>query len=267
MPIVFVHGVGVRDTIPGTLASWEELEVFLRQFIAPVITDDPEHAAIIRAYWGDVAAYLAWGGASRPRTPLFGMGGELSDSPAFERALVTASLHDALQNLPRDQASEVSLGGLAPAGPGSSPPGAVSPQRLKDLSPEQLSDLAATIIQDLSDDPQQRAHIALAADAVAQDPTTFPQLARCPDRQAEIALFQQLIKARYEQETGIVGQGTPNWLSDFGQRLGETLDWAIDLPGFVATRVVAEARKPLNDLVAHFLEDVFFYLAKRGSAE
>ena len=267
MPIVFVHGVGVREDANGAPTAWEELETFLRRVIAPVITDDPDHATIIRAYWGDVAAYLAFGGASRPRSPLLGMGGESVETSAFGKALTAVELRQAFRDLPPNDDAEVSTGGLVAAGPSRSHAGSTQPQRLKDLSPEQLSDLAATITRDLSDDPQQRAQIALVADAVAHAPGTFPQLAQRSNLQDEIELFQRLIKERYERETGLAGQGTPGWLSDFGERLGETLDRAANLPGFVATRVVAEVRKPLNDLVTSFLEDVFFYLAKRGNAD
>src|SRR4051812_5496908 len=66
MPIVFVHGVGVRDTDPDYSASWEQLQRLLREWIAPVIAPDPENVAITMAYWGAVGAHFAWDGASFP---------------------------------------------------------------------------------------------------------------------------------------------------------------------------------------------------------
>jgi hypothetical protein len=70
MPIVFVHGVSVRETDPDYEASWQQLQRMLREWIAPVIAPDPQNVAISMAYWGDAGAYFAWNGASFPwRTP------------------------------------------------------------------------------------------------------------------------------------------------------------------------------------------------------
>jgi hypothetical protein len=44
--------------------EWETVEERLRQFIAPEITSDASNVKILHAYWGDLAAQLAWGGAS-----------------------------------------------------------------------------------------------------------------------------------------------------------------------------------------------------------
>ncbi|MEP7332582.1 MAG: hypothetical protein ABI692_10870 [Terracoccus sp.] len=80
MPIVFIHGVAVRDDDP-VLARrleplgevpWATVQGHLRQHVAPVVSGDPEGVPIMRIYWGDLGARFAWGGASlvsRPSNP------------------------------------------------------------------------------------------------------------------------------------------------------------------------------------------------------
>jgi hypothetical protein len=78
MPIVYIHGVAVRDQKGKTLESkgnsllerlvedvaFETIEQKLRSIVAPEISNDIDRVAILHAYWGDLAAQLAWDGAS-----------------------------------------------------------------------------------------------------------------------------------------------------------------------------------------------------------
>lgn len=78
MAIVYIHGVAVRDQqlkavdgagsgLLGRLLeniTWETVEPRLRKFIAPEISTKPSEVATLHAYWGDLAARLAWDGAS-----------------------------------------------------------------------------------------------------------------------------------------------------------------------------------------------------------
>jgi hypothetical protein len=78
VPIVFVHGVAVRDEDP-TLARatrafgevpWPAIEAQLREHVAPAVSDDPAGVPIMRIYWGDLGAHFAFDGrslVSRPR--------------------------------------------------------------------------------------------------------------------------------------------------------------------------------------------------------
>lgn len=78
MPIVYIHGIADRSDNPrlkriqqeNGLASWEEIEANLRQYVAPALADDPAGVPILRAYWGDVGAQFAWDGLSLISTPL-----------------------------------------------------------------------------------------------------------------------------------------------------------------------------------------------------
>jgi hypothetical protein len=65
MPIVFLHGVAARDGEPDA-ALWADISTYLRRYVAPVLSNDPDGVPIIKIYWGDLGVRLAWGGASLP---------------------------------------------------------------------------------------------------------------------------------------------------------------------------------------------------------
>ena len=66
MPIVFVHGVAVRDPDDPQYAAaqrltrgadWTVVEAALREHVAPAVRPSaPERVALIRVYWGDLGA-------------------------------------------------------------------------------------------------------------------------------------------------------------------------------------------------------------------
>lgn len=78
MPIVYIHGVAVRDgASPVNRAlrrfrdvPWPDIEASLRAHVAPVLSDDPEEVPVRRAYWGDLGARFAWGGRSLVSQPV-----------------------------------------------------------------------------------------------------------------------------------------------------------------------------------------------------
>lgn len=68
MPIVFIHGVAVRDDddnseLPRRFGKvpWPDVQAKLREHVAPAVSDDPDGVPIMRMYWGDLGATLAWG--------------------------------------------------------------------------------------------------------------------------------------------------------------------------------------------------------------
>ncbi|MGO4596903.1 hypothetical protein [Terrabacter sp. 2RAF25] len=80
MPIVFVHGVAVRDVderrpelTRATRAfgevAWPTIQAHLREHVAPAISDDPAGVPIMRVYWGDLGAQFAFGGRSLVSRP------------------------------------------------------------------------------------------------------------------------------------------------------------------------------------------------------
>lgn len=274
MPIIFVHGVANRD--PNT--SRTRVEPFLKRFIAPEISDNPDKVECLFPFWGDIGADLAWGGVSRPRSSIRGMGVE-TEASDIERAIALASVNQSMEDLPDSSEASPNTGGLAPAGPTT---GAASapPLRLKTLTADELSDMLTTVIlNDLKVDEssknnleayeQQKVSAILAADAVAHDPKTFVQLSQCPDTQTEVELLKELVSDRYQQEdpSGLAGMGGNEWVQGLGDRLLEVLSRSVGLPGFVVSRVLTEVRKPLNDFVTVFLGDVFKYLKNRGEVD
>jgi hypothetical protein len=78
MPIVYIHGVAVRDEneeLNRALrrfreVSWPTIEGLLREHVAPAISDDPVGVPIMRSYWGDLGARFAWDGRSLVSQPV-----------------------------------------------------------------------------------------------------------------------------------------------------------------------------------------------------
>src|SRR5215212_684512 len=56
MPIVWVHGVAVRQDPPYP----PETETYLREIVAPAISGDPGNVEIIAANWFEHASTFAW---------------------------------------------------------------------------------------------------------------------------------------------------------------------------------------------------------------
>lgn len=262
MPIVFIHGVAVRDK-----DAWKQMEAFLRRYIADEVNpSDPENVEMIPVYWGDIPQF-AWDRMSRPLSQLLGQGGQTSMTE-LERAKLMAAVSDALKGLSITP-SATRPSRLIAAGPSTVSDPAQPLLRLKNLTPDELSDLAVTVIQNMPADAFKQSLAAIAADEVAHDPVTYRQLAACPDTTAELALLQQLISERYDQlekrETGLIGQG-PGWLQDMQDHLGEALSRADQSPGFAVSQVLGEIRPPLNNFITLFLGDVFTYLVNRKDA-
>lgn len=97
MPIVFIHGVAVRDDDP-TLAKrakqfgdvgWPAVQAYLAEHVAPAVSADPEGVPVMRIYWGDLAGVYAWGGRS------------LVSSAAREAAEAPSELDDIEAGSPR----------------------------------------------------------------------------------------------------------------------------------------------------------------------
>jgi len=77
VPIVYIHGVAVRDqdevlaraTRQFGEVPWSTIDKHLRAHVAPAISADPGGVPILRAYWGDLGARFAWGGRSLVSRP------------------------------------------------------------------------------------------------------------------------------------------------------------------------------------------------------
>ena len=77
MPIVYIHGVAVRDDDPVLARSakrfrevpWPTIQALLSQHVAPSLSVDPAGVPVMRIYWGDLGAQFAWGGRSLVSRP------------------------------------------------------------------------------------------------------------------------------------------------------------------------------------------------------
>ena len=260
MPIVYVHGVATRERVPDRTVIG-----LMKGYLSDVITPGRD-VDVVYAYWGDVGARFAWNGAARPRSPLLGMGGEGSAGVA-QRVVLAAELAEPLSGGPmvstavRDGPGDP--GRLVPAGAGSAQrwPAEV---RLKDLAPDALGDFLATVIA-MSDAAHGRSTLIMAADEVAHDPGTTTALARAQDVDEEWAYISGALDERLDGGA-LAGMGAST-LNRLGNRVREYVSRGSGVPGYVASRVIAEFRAPVNGLATTFIGDVFEYLSHRGSVD
>lgn len=246
MPIVFIHGVNTRDH-----SAFETARPLLQRYIAPCISTDPSGVSITHAYWGDVAAKLAWEGASRPRTPILQLGSR-EEADLLRRALLSALHASDFRGLPASPgpANSGVVGGSSAARP-------APVLRLSSLTPKQLSDLLASVLTEAITNPAELAQKLLAADELAHDSALYAALRALPDAQAEL----RYVIGAINRSGGALAQGV---FDDLYNRAKETLERAADLPGWMLTRLAAEFRKPLQEFVSRFLGDLLTYLEQRG---
>lgn len=253
MPIVYVHGVATRETALDPIILG-----LMKGYLSNVLTPGRD-VDVVYAYWGDVGAQFAWAGRSRPRSPLLSMG---ASGRSEAGPVLMAELAEPLAALPvpRPPGRQVAIGGLVPAGPGSAHTAAPH-DRLKDLQPDALSDLLVTV---LIASPDTSVSALIAADEVAHDPSTAAALAASRDVTEEWAYLSQAIDDRTKDP--LVSQGASRLLR-FRDRVTEALDRGAGVPGYVASRMVAEVRGPANTLATMFIGDVFEYLNHRGTID
>jgi hypothetical protein len=75
MPLVFVHGVSVRDD-PVYYCNTAARDALFRRFVLDRIVTDPGNAKIFNPYWGRYGATFAWDHASLPRSDVESLGPE-----------------------------------------------------------------------------------------------------------------------------------------------------------------------------------------------
>jgi hypothetical protein len=266
MPIVYVHGVATRDTaVDPTIIG------LMKGYLSDVISPGRD-VDVVYSYWGDVGAHFAWNGAARPRTPLLGQGGGQARSLSND-AVMAADLATPLAGIPKTGTAQSGAGreagrGLVPAGVRSAE-GNTDEPRLRDLSPDALSDLVATVlsVSPLSVSPvtNDQSALIMAVDAVAHDPRIRMSLDQAGSRSEEWASFVDALESRLAGP--LAGQGGASTMRRLGDRVLESLDRGSGVPGYVASRVVAEFRAPINDLVSTFIGDVFEYISRRGTVD
>ncbi len=288
MPILYVHGVNVRSR-----DGFHIFERFARRYLAQEISDDPDGVEIRDVFWGKLAFTPAYGGISRPRSRLFGMGVEETPdrdaaiaalgpgSDGFAKALAA---HGPGAGASPDDAGNLGGGGLASGGLGASGDGApveggqdwkAIRELLLTLDADDLSDVLTAIVQgpDLASqedhseaDIARATSLAISADALATSGKANEVLARpVPDEEAVAALIAA-VKDGAASPDGLAGMGLSDWFERTRDLVGEASTRANNLKGYLASVILAEARGPVNDVVSRFLGDVFVYLNGRGTA-
>lgn len=262
MPVVLVHGVRERNA-----DYWPGIDRFLREYALPAISDRPESVPIERVYWGDLGTSFRWGGISRPRSAITGMG---VDDASLARAVGAASVRDALNDLPAAEPAPAGTGVLTPMGPGASPDASEAPMRLETLTGDQLSALLAAVIAGMDVDAEDRAAIIIAADRVARDPATIDALRTETDADRQVDLLIGRVEdahAAMATEGDLVSMGAGDLFRRIKDDVRETLTRGANLPGWVVTRLLTELRAPMNTTITEFIGDVFAYLDSRGTRE
>ncbi|MBS2009191.1 MAG: hypothetical protein JST01_19210 [Cyanobacteria bacterium SZAS TMP-1] len=242
MPIVYIHGVNVRSD-----EYWPALEAMMRQYIAPVISPNPERVSISQCYWGDVGAYFRFQGASMPTSPIVQMGRVVKGKVRQDIGRVRSRLKTRREK-------------IAAYRPG---------QLTARLRADGLSDLSARVLSSISHLSGHEQTLALqAADQVATELASSHDLQECRSLEDEMSLFQKLVRSRYAKLRAMHGlpelKSKPEWMNGLSARLMEGLERYSDVPGFILTRAAAEVRSPVNTMVTAFIGDVFTYIRERG---
>lgn len=270
MPILFVHGVNVRDR-----SLFEQITPLLRHWVCPVLSAQPEQVRIEDAYWGDLGVRFAWDGASRPRSRILGMGAAAASTELSTRMETALSLGTLLPATPTSVAapapSLLAPGFGPPAAPGVA--GKASHRRLRDLAPPDLADLLYGVMAQTptgsgtAPTPQALARFAVLADEVTHDASVQAGLHSAPGLAEEIDLLGQALAAAQAgtREPAVLGMGfsfKENWRS-VRERLGELFQRADDLPLYAASVGLLEARKWAHEAIALFAGDVVTYIGSR----
>ncbi len=264
MPILYVHGVSVRDE-----SGWEQVETLLRRYVAPEIASDPENVEIKYCFWGEHAAKLSWQGSSIPQTPA-----TMALHRSVERvkkgrerlAEFRTDFRSKLKN-PRalfkgQKNSDETDGDSLEFKPRLS--------RLKGLSKERLSNFCfETIQQSKKFSAKEKALLAAAADEVAHSDEARAELAKCKNVEEEMVFMESRVKRqienlRHDLRDKLSHKNT--WAQSVGSHLKEGFTRGVSSPSFAATRAMMQIKAPLGQFVTRFLGDVFTYIHRRGTA-
>jgi hypothetical protein len=257
MPIIYVHGVSVRDD-----REWDDLHLLLRKYVAPKIAADPQNVWIKRCYWGDYGAKFRWSGASAPSSPTRIKLQELLDKGADKIRSVKESAK-AIDVTPKRKTEPLLrtrdlINKLRNV-------------RLQDMTGDNLSDLCAELLSTDSDvEHSSSALTAIAADETAEDARTRTLLTDCKTLEDELKLMQQLVRAKYaavaeQWKDPISRQDLPGIGQKIGLSIEESLARGAHSAGFAFTRAAVEIRSPMNRFVTLFLGDVLTYIHERGN--
>ncbi|HEY0395460.1 MAG TPA: hypothetical protein VGD01_13260 [Candidatus Elarobacter sp.] len=278
MPIVFIHGVAVRDE--SAVAGIVRL---LHEYVAPVFSNDPVNVPVFSAFWGDLAATFAWDHASLPDgTPaVAGMG--VSDVVA--QSATALATQDAVPLAAPRRSAGAAPAGAAPAGVapmGVAEMGGGGNGAAPTLDVDAAADLFAGALANVNAGTSE-AHAVVqqaiaspqfASAAVALDRAVREHAVRGGVTLDDVTIASILKRARNAATVektpmleGVAAQGVLDdigqLINDTGRRVSDAVQSAQDALGEAAARALIGIRRPLNTFVTLFAGDVFAYLHKR----
>jgi len=238
LPILFIHGVANRD--PQQFAK--AIEPRLRKFVAPLLAGDPDSVWIDQAFWGDLGATFAFGGASRPPTELLGQGaGEFSPVTALGLALTMKA------GAPQSELTSGKGGGAVTL--------------TVDFDGMPLEQKVLLIYQVISDEPYPGdGSLILRIEGVLQSEAGKAKALAASTVEAKVQAIALLLR----QDGAIAGMGGGGWLEKIGDRVKATLSgWTLSALRPVGD-LLGEIRPGANDLIIRFFGDIFEYLGSRS---
>lgn len=243
MPVVFVHGVNVRQD--ATYAAHViQRDLHIKELILRQLLVNPNPVRIFNPLWGRYAASLAWGGLSLPSSQ--------------------AQALDPFQTVDLDQALvELLLSG------NDTPLPAASNRTLVTIATASLADaidllLALATRQAASgqrtDEVTELIRISERVYRYAEQHPKPVWLSTVKDDQEFIARLRAAVD-QWQAPPPAQSLG----LTDSWDAIKEGLDRFSSVAGNLSSRaLLALTRKPLNTAVAYFIGDIFVYLDERG---
>ena len=285
MPIVFVHGVAVRDH-----SAFLGVKPFLAQYVAPAMISDPSHAdrvQIIEAYWGDCGATFAWNRASLPSAQQAGAAamGASAQSTALVAAQLTGTPDLATTTAPAPNVKSNGEGSAGVAAEGLRSTAATSPA-VDTVSASELSRLLSAVVAtdttkndavaaagpsttgaELAASPtaDEQAAVASAFDTAAHDVLGDTKVPPTPELVDKVTARAQIIYAGRRPAPDVASQGVmDNVFNGVAAMAKQLLMKAEGTAASNVSELILRYRTAINTMVTNFDGDVFVYQTDRG---
>jgi hypothetical protein len=269
MPIVFVHGVAVRDH-----SAFEGLETLLKRYIAPKLVPpgvSPDTVQVHEAYWAADAATFAYNRKSMPvkdaaRNAAMGFD---ADALGGVQRLIGVPLPAETQT---PSPTAFAPPGAVTAGFGSEPTngaGANLPSERPAVTAEQLATFLVNVLASTNQDSSVNltpatAVLAIAIDTAANEAIPAGGTALLTDELVNRVTH----RAQELSHPGIVGQGFfDGSLGSVTQKAKALLVGAETTVGGAVASYALRYRQSLNTLLTNFFGDIFTYYARRDRTD
>jgi hypothetical protein len=253
MPVIFVHGVNVREEESGYKARLLLTEKFLKKHLADVEIKDKTLAAFTPRfpYWGNLATQFAWGMASLPSKEIDSLG-----APGVEddfRPLI-AEFQEQLPDVQGAQKEPFLT--LA-----------------RKSFQHAVTLISALMLREAKDSDAERvAEFVFSLQAYAEaNPNPLWLASTTTDAQLLNKLVTETSSATVAEDVQALGgfdfilNPLATVASRFKAALSEAATTILDRTGdFTSTKLLAWGRRPLNGILGQFFGDVFAYFDTRG---